>query len=143
MHQIISGESPREWPLMGDTLVQRKAPIKATHVKFFDSDAQTLGKRCTRKISRLISRHFWQRKREEKTLQHKRIGWVAKLCLRVLGGHSLWGRKTHKQNPGTIPGTFCLCVCFFSGYSAPGIAGPPENKYPLVVNHYIHMSLRI
>ena len=36
----------------------------------------------------------------------------------VLGGHSLLGRKTHKQNlqnPGTIPRKTCLCVfvCLF------------------------------
>ena len=29
------------------------------------------------------------------------IGWVAKSCLCVFSGHSLWGRKTHKQNPPT------------------------------------------
>ena len=46
-----------------------------------------------------------------------RTGWVAKSCLCVLGVHSLWGRKTHKQissaNPGTVPGNFCLCVFLF------------------------------
>ena len=35
----------------------------------------------------------------------------------IFGSHTLWGRKSHKQNPpknpGTIPRIFCLCVCLF------------------------------
>ena len=45
---------------------------------------------------------------KEKTHKHKEIcggpgtGWVPKYCLCVFLGHSLWGRKTHKQSPPNI-----------------------------------------
>ena len=32
-------------------------------------------------------------------------GWVAKICLCVFSGRSLWVRKTHKQNPDKNPWT--------------------------------------
>ena len=46
----------------------------------------------------------------------RRVGWVPKFCLCVFGGHSLWGRKTHKQNPPKIPGQSCenFVYVFFS-----------------------------
>ena len=65
----------------------------------------------------------------ERTHKHKQIcrivpglGECQTFVYVFFSGHSLWGRKTHKQNPplnsGTIPGKFCLCdfvfMCFFS-----------------------------
>ena len=45
------------------------------------------------------------------------LGGCQKFVYVFFCGHSLWGRKTHKQNspknPGTIPWTFCLRVLFF------------------------------
>ena len=78
---------------------------------------------------------------KEKTHKHKQIcGIVPGLggCQNFVyvfffffSGHSLWGqKKTHKQNspqnPGTIPGKFCLRVlffmCFFSLPTIPRVA---------------------
>ena len=61
----------------------------------------------------------------KKTHRHKQIcgivpglgGWQNFVYVFFFSGHSLWGRKTHKQNPPQNPGTIswnvCLRVFFF------------------------------
>ena len=55
-------------------------------------------------------------------------------------GHSLWGRKTHKQNspqnPGTIPWKFCLRVLFFMCFFAPYFCWNSFRHYILFCRKY-------
>ena len=76
------------------------------------------------------------------------------------GGHSLWGRKTHKRSPpqipGTIPWNFCLCVFLYVFFFRSQVLVPrnePEkgnlrklhrnNLKVWVRNHYCRVPLMV